>query len=82
MTVRISEHIGESYRTGSALISAPFSSIRDHSQAHNNHMITREQFSVIATANSESKLFKKESLLIQQMQPILNNMDAINLNVL
>ena len=82
LTVRISEHIGESYRTGSALASPPYSSIRDHSQTHNNHRITRDQFSVIATANSDSELLIREAILIQQMQPILNNMEAINLNVL
>ena len=82
LSVRVSEHIGESYRTGSTLASPPFSAIRDHSQSHINHKITHNQFKVIATTNSDSELLIKESILIKQIQPSLNNMEAIQLNVL
>ena len=80
MTVWVSEHIGESYRSGSAIGSPQFNSIWDQSQTHNNHKITRDQFSVIAAVNSDSELLIKESILIQQMQPVLNNMEAMNIN--
>ena len=64
--VRISEHIGESYRTGMAHLSPPFNAIRSHSQSYNNHRITHEQFTVISTANLDSELIIRESIFIKQ----------------
>ena len=51
------------------VLSPPFSVIRDHSQSHGNHKVTQNQFSVIATANSDLELTIKESILIRQQQP-------------
>ena len=82
LAVRISEHLGESYRTGSLLSSPPFSATRNHSELHNNHKVTPDQFSIIATANLDSELIIKESILIKQLEPDLNNMESIQLNVL
>ena len=46
-----------------------FSAIRNHSQSHNTHTIIHDQFTIIATVNSDSEWIIKESILIKQLQP-------------
>ena len=79
--VRESEHLGRSYRSNQILSSPPFSAIRDHAIT-TGHAINRENFSIIANAKSEFELNIKESILIKQMSPSLNNTDSYKLRVL
>ena len=83
LAVRISEHIGISYRTLLLLTSPPFSAIREHihTSNHNDCSITPEHFKIIAHGKSDLELLIKESLLIKHLQPNLNNVDSFSLAV-
>ena len=69
---RVSEHLGQSARTGRPLHTTPFSAIRDHClsckvQPSSSH------FRVLATCN-RNNLRILESLYISKLKPSLNNM--------
>ena len=81
LSTRISEHLGQSYRTGINLSNPPFSAIREHT-SNSTCNIERENFNIIATATSEIDLIIKESILIKQSNPPLNNMDSLQLRIL
>ena len=85
LSTRVSEHIGVSYRTSVPLSSPPFSAIRNHTQVnqvnHNNYSISPDEFTIIDSAQTDFQLLKKESILIKQIQPNLNNMDSLVLKV-
>ena len=79
---RISEHLGISYRTSVPLTNPPFSAIRNHTLTnHNNYSISPEEFSIIESTHSDFELLTKESILIKQIQPNLNNMDSLSLKI-
>ena len=79
--VRIEEHRGLSFRTGLPLSSPLHSSIRNHTFNNNNCSISHDDFNVIATGNTEMELYTKESILIKQQRPTLNDMNSILLRV-
>ena len=85
-TGRISEHRGISPRTGNPLSTPPFSSIRHHVEQqkneHTNYNITIDQFKILLTCPSDFELTIRESILIHQLQPHLNDLNSINLNIL
>jgi len=70
---RISEHKGKSFRTGLPLSKPSFSAIREHSQLH-SHPFSTTDFSILSSHSSRLDLITSESLLIQKMQPELNNL--------
>ena len=65
LAVRISKHMGVSYRTLLPLSSSPFSAIRKHVNIsdHENYSIMPEQFKIIARDQNDFELLIKESLL-------------------
>ena len=78
---RISEHLGRSFRTNNILLNPPNSAIRDHSIEF-DHSIKADNFKIINTATTDFDLSIKESILIKQMSPSLNDNDSVKLHVL
>ena len=82
LSTRISEHMGVSYRTAVPLTSPPFSAIRNHiDHNHTNYTISPDEFTIIDRAPTDFQLLKKESILIKQIQPNLNNMESLTLKI-
>ena len=82
LSTRISEHMGVSYRTSVPLTSPPFSAIRNHTDHnHTNYTISPDEFTIIDRAPTDFQLLKKESILIKQIQPNLNNMESLTLKI-
>ena len=82
LSTRVSEHLGVSYRTSVPLTNPPFSAIRNHTHNnHNNYTISPNEFTIIDSAQSDYQLLKRESILIKQLQPNLNNMDSLVLKI-
>jgi hypothetical protein len=69
---RISEHCGISALTGNPLSCVSKSSISDHSREA-GHPIEPSDFKIVTSANSNHDILIKESLLIAQTKPSLNN---------
>ena len=69
--VRISQHLGISYRTGNRLQNPPHSAPRIHS-LDRKHYLTKDNFKILDTANNESDLRILESLYIFKNRPKLN----------
>ena len=69
---RISEHCGISALTGNPLSCVSKSSISDHSREA-GHPIEPSDFKIVTSANSNHNILIKESLLIAQTKPWLNN---------
>ena len=82
LSTRVSEHQGVSYRTLVPLTNPPFSAIKNHTNFnHNNYTISPNEFTIIESAQTDFQLIKKESILIKQIQPNLNNMESITLKI-
>ena len=59
-----------------------FSTIRNHTILdHNNYTISPNDFTIIENAQTDFQLLKKESILIKQIQPNLNNIEPLTLKV-
>ena len=72
--VRISQHLGISYRTGNRLQNPPHSAPRIHS-LDKKHYLTNDNFKILDTVNNESdlRIFRiLESLYIFKNRPKLN----------
>ena len=73
LRVRVSEHMGNSYRTGLPLKVKSASSIRSHAQkCKPNIPINTKDFKIIHTSSSPQSLRILESLAIKQYLPALN----------
>ena len=82
ISTRICEHLGISYRTTMPLTNPPFSAIRNHTiHNHNNYTISPNEFTIVESAQTDFQLLKKESILIKQIQPNLNNMESLTLKI-
>ena len=68
---RVSEHFGQSARTGRPLQSAPFSAIGEHSKTCKGKL-SFDDFNILASNNSDN-LRILESLYIYKLKPTLNN---------
>ena len=73
--MRISEHMGKSFRTGAFLAHPPHSAIREHSNTCNNK-IHSSNFKILASASCTIDLKILESLHITKSKPVLNNMQS------
>ena len=73
--MRISEHMGKSFRTGIFLSSPPHSAVRDHSDICDSRIL-RSNFKVLASASCPLDLKILESLYIAKSKPALNNMQC------
>ena len=71
LKIRIAEHKGISYRTGTPITKPSFSKIREHAIAC-NHSINEEDFSIKYRAKCASDLRIAESLVIMKQKPELN----------
>ena len=71
LKIRIAEHKGISYRTGTPITKPSFSRIREHAIAC-NHSINEENFSIKYRAKCSSDLRIAESLMIMKEKPDLN----------
>ena len=71
LKIRISEHKGISYRTGTKITTPSYSKIREHSLSC-NHNINEQDFSIRFRATSASDLRIAESLVIMKEKPDLN----------
>ena len=71
LKIRIAEHMGVSFRTGTQITNPSFSKIREHSLAC-NHSISEENFSIKYRAKYTSDLRIAESLMIMKEKPDLN----------
>ena len=69
--IRISQHMGLSYRTGNELSRPPKSSIREHTVRCGN-IITKDKFTVIDRESEESSLRILETLHIKRIKPRIN----------
>ena len=68
---RMCQHIGISDRTGNPTLVKSKSSIREHCSA-NNHQLTYDNFSVVASESNEDKLRLLEAIYIKLEKPDLN----------
>ena len=68
---RMSQHLGISDRTGNSLQVKSNSSVREHCTA-NNHQLTYDNFSIIASEPNVDKLRLLESVYIKLNKPELN----------
>ena len=71
LKIRIAEHKGVSYRSGSRITSPSFSKIREHA-LECNHQFNEEDFSILYKAKCASDLRIAESLYIIKDKPELN----------
>ena len=71
LKIRIAEHKGISYRTGTPITTPSFSRIREHAIAC-NHSINEDNFSIKYRAKCASDLRIAESLVIMKEKPDLN----------
>ena len=80
---RISEHIGISHLTGKRIADPKNSSVFDHAKVCPQKSIPKfDNFSVIASEQSEFCLKIKESLIIDINKPVLNvNVSSIDLKL-
>ena len=80
---RISEHLGVSPLTGKKCKTAPKSSIHEHCN-DTGHFASHDNFSILSSSRSSSKLelLIRESLLISQLKPSLNeNISSVPLSL-
>ena len=68
---RISEHIGVSPLTGKERSISTMSSILAHKHMH-KHPVSTSDFKILSSGTSEWDLLIRESLLISQLNPVLN----------
>ena len=71
LKIRISEHIGISYRTNAQITRPSFSRIREHAISC-NHSINEQDFSIKFRAKCLSDLRIAESLMIMKEKPDIN----------
>ena len=71
LKIRISEHMGISYRTNTPITTPSFSRIREHSMSC-NHPIREQDFSIKFRANFTKDLRIAESLFILKEKPEIN----------
>ena len=67
---RINEHLGRSPRTGNLLVKPPYSAIREHCEGE-GHQPSKENFSILSSANSSLDLSIMEALYQQLHKPTL-----------
>ena len=67
---RINEHLGRSPRTGNLLAKPPYSAIREHCEGE-NHLPSKENFSILGSANSGMDLNIMEALFQKRHRPTL-----------
>ena len=67
---RINEHMGRSPRTGNLLAKPPYSAIREHCEAE-GHLPSKENFSILGSANTELELRIMEALFQHREKPTL-----------
>ena len=70
--MRIAEHAGRSFRTGTLLTNPPNSSIRDHCDTCNSN-INISNFKILNSTDSKHFLLTLESLYIKKLKPSLND---------
>ena len=73
--IRMSQHMGLSYRTGNSLSRPPKSSIREHT-ARCGNPINKDNFTVIDREPEEASLRILETLHIKRMKPGINECDT------
>ena len=73
--MRISEHMGKSFRTGMYLSHPPHSAVRDHSASCDSQILC-SNFKILASASCPLDLKILESLHIAKSKPTLNNMQC------
>ena len=66
--IRISEHLGKSFRTNRPLSKPPYSAIQEHSETH-NHLIYRNQFNILASTRFSTDLDIMEALYTFRLHP-------------
>ena len=71
LKIRIAEHRGVSYRSGTRMTCPSFSKIREHS-LDCDHRFNEDDFSILYRAKSSSDLRIAESLYIMKDKPELN----------
>jgi hypothetical protein len=69
---RISEHMGVSPLTGKERSISTMSSILAHKHMH-KHPVSASDFKILLSGTSEWDLLIRESLLISQLNPVLNS---------
>ena len=67
---RIREHLGRSPRTGNYLVKPSFSAIREHCES-SDHLIRKENFSVLASSSDSTELVIMEALYQTKIKPTL-----------
>ena len=77
--VRICEHMGELNLTNSSLLTPPYSAIHEHSKACTT--IFSNGLKKKQNGNSDIELLIKESLLIKDYRPSLNNNSSFELRI-
>ena len=81
LKIRIDSHRGVSYRTGNPLNTPDPSPIRSHNSNCNKNLVY-DNFTILATANSQQDLLILESLFIKSNSPRLNqNTSCIPLSI-
>ena len=73
LKIRVFEYMGKSYRTRNYLNKLSFSAVRDHSH-ENDHPYSENDFEIVGRFGSEQDAFIGEKIIIQQINPELNNM--------
>ena len=75
LKIRISEHIGISYRTNTQITRPSYSRIREHAVSC-NHSINEQDFSIKFRAKCSSDLRIAESLMIMKEKPDINGTEV------
>ena len=75
LRMRISEHMGRSFRTGEMLLRPSHSSIRAHCES-TGELVLKENFTVLGGAENFTDLRILESLFIKSVKPDLNDMSS------
>ena len=75
LRIRVSEHKGNSFRTGLPLSKPPLSEIREHALVE-GHNFGIDDFEILLSNQDRSSLRIAESLFIRDLKPSLNNYDS------
>ena len=76
LSVRVGEHSGVSPLTGKKSKSKKSTAVKDH-MLFCDHIVSIDDFKILATSNSDFRVKVKESLLISRDEPILNKNETL-----
>ena len=74
--MRVAEHLGKSFRTGSRIASPSHSKVREHIENSCPQLVSLDNFKILSSSSNYNDLKILESLYIHNLKPDLNSNDS------